>query len=258
MSVCNTAQKSLFWASSCVPGFEYVPRLACSKTISSICQSGWKEIRNAFLVICWGRLQRENWRSFPDVNNQDYGRSSFNQNVGLEFSTTSSNEWNSISKNFKKRTSRGIRKFLQTFYQQFSFHSTFLPKFLEFSVQWFASWKFNSFQNSGISSGKFPYHFAFSKHSKVLVEWKALCISDAGSAGTYSLTKTQTSKIVIWTITFNCLYCLKVLFTPWSHGSFCDHELSQICVPWNGHKACEGENRKQTRLRNVTLHRQLL
>ena len=99
---------------------------------------------------------------------------------------------------------------------------------------------------------------AFSKHSKVLVEWKALYISDAGNAGTYSLTKTQTSKIVIWTITFNCLYCLKVLFTPWSHGSFCDHELSQICVPWNGHKACEGENRKQTRLRNVTLHRQLL
>ena len=158
----------------------------------------------------------------------------------------------------KKRTSRGIPKFLQTLYQQFSFHSTFLPKFLEFSVQWFAFWKFNSFQNSGIFSGKFLYHFAFSKHSKVLVEWKALYISDAGNAGTYSLPKTQTSKIVIWTITFNCLYCLKVLFTPWSHGSFCDHELSQICVPWNGHKACEGENRKQTRLRNVTLHRQLL
>ena len=38
---------------------------------------------------------------------------------------------------------------------------------------------------------------AFSKHSKVLVEWKALYISDAGNAGTYSLTKTQTSKIVI-------------------------------------------------------------
>ena len=102
MSICKTAQKSLFWASNCVPVFEYVPWLACSKTISSICQSGWREIRNVFLVICWGRPQQENWRSFPDVNNQDYGRSSFNQNVGLEFSTTSSNEWNSISKNFQE------------------------------------------------------------------------------------------------------------------------------------------------------------
>ena len=50
MSVCKTAQKSLFWASSCVPGFEYVPWLACSKTISSICRSGWRKIRKVFLV----------------------------------------------------------------------------------------------------------------------------------------------------------------------------------------------------------------
>ena len=44
----------------------------------------------------------------------------------------------------------------------------------------------------------FPGNFwpfaAFSKHSKILVEWEALYISDAGNARTYSLTKTQTSK----------------------------------------------------------------
>ena len=159
----------------------------------------------------------------------------------------------------KRTTSRGIPKFFQTFYQQFSFHSTFLPKFLEFSVQWFAFWKFNSFQNFWKLFREISVPFAaFSKHSKVFVEWNALCICDAGNARTNSLTKTQTSKIVIWTITFNCLYCLKVLFTPWSHGSFCDHELSQICVPWNEHKACEGQNRKQTRLRNARLHWRLL
>ena len=152
MSVCKTAQKSLFCASSCVPGFEYVPWLACSKTISSICPSGWREIRNAFLVICWGRPQQENWHSFPDVNNQDYGRSSFNQNVRLEFSTTSSNEWNSISKNFQEED---VARYTQIFA---FFHSTFHLKFLEFSVQWFAFWKFNSFQNSGIFSRKFLYH----------------------------------------------------------------------------------------------------
>ena len=27
--VCETVPKSLFWAPSCVPGFEYMPQLAC-------------------------------------------------------------------------------------------------------------------------------------------------------------------------------------------------------------------------------------
>ena len=40
--VCVTAPKSLFWASTCVPGFDNVP-----------CQSGWKEILKALLVIHW-------------------------------------------------------------------------------------------------------------------------------------------------------------------------------------------------------------
>ena len=32
-SVCEAATKSLFWTPSCVPGFEYAPWLACSKTL---------------------------------------------------------------------------------------------------------------------------------------------------------------------------------------------------------------------------------
>ena len=50
-SICETAPKSLSWALICSPGFEYSPWLALS-----ICQSGWREIWNAFTIfICWVR-----------------------------------------------------------------------------------------------------------------------------------------------------------------------------------------------------------
>ena len=35
-SVCETAPKFLFWAPSCVPGFEYMPQLACWKSIGDL------------------------------------------------------------------------------------------------------------------------------------------------------------------------------------------------------------------------------
>ena len=157
----------------------------------------------------------------------------------------------------KKRTRlRGIPKFSKKFYWQFSFHSTFLPKFLEFSVCILEIQQFPEFLET------FPGNFCTICHFFQTFKrfgWKESALyCDARNARTYSLTNTQTSKTVIWTTTFNCLYCWKVLFTPWSHGSFCDHELSQICVPWNEHKACEGENRKQSRLRNVRLQWWLL
>ena len=48
-SICKTAPKSLSWSLICSPGFEYPPWLALS-----ICQSGWREIQNAFTIfICW-------------------------------------------------------------------------------------------------------------------------------------------------------------------------------------------------------------
>jgi len=171
------------------------------KTILSICQSGWREIRNAFLVIHWGGLEQENWHSFAYINSQGkiLGTLYSTKMSGLNFRQLPVMNGTASPKIFKKRTmSQGIPKFSQTFYQQFSFHSIFLPKFLEFSVQWFACWKFNSFQNFWKLFREISVPFSsFSKHSKVLVEWKALYISDAGNARTYSLTKTQTSKIVI-------------------------------------------------------------
>ena len=146
------------------------------------------------------------------------------------------------------------RKVYPNFQKNFT-RSLLSIQFLELSVQWFTFQKLNSFQNFWKLFREISVPFVmFSKYSKVLVEWKALYICNVSNGTTYSLAKTQTSKTVIWTITFNCLYCLKGLFTPWSHGSFCDHELSRICVPWNAHKACEGENRKQSRLRNVRLY----
>ena len=48
-STCETAPKSLSWALIYAPGFEYPPWLALST-----CQSGWREIWNAFTIfICW-------------------------------------------------------------------------------------------------------------------------------------------------------------------------------------------------------------
>ena len=55
-SVCKTVPKSLFWAPTCVPGF--VSRIiVLIKMPLLICQSGWREIQNAFPIIycvCWG------------------------------------------------------------------------------------------------------------------------------------------------------------------------------------------------------------
>ena len=45
----------------------------------------------------------------------------------------------------KRTTLQGIPKFSEISYQQFPFHLTFLPEFLELSVEWFAFWKFNHF-----------------------------------------------------------------------------------------------------------------
>ena len=80
------------------------------------------------------------------VTSKSYrGRFPFNQNVWFEFSATSRSEWNSIFQNFQNRaTSRGIPKFSKFFSQNF-FFSTLLLENLEFSVKWFAFWKFNRF-----------------------------------------------------------------------------------------------------------------
>ena len=48
----KSAEITLFWALTCVPGFEHAPWLiysapSCLKKPLSNCQSGWKEIRNA-------------------------------------------------------------------------------------------------------------------------------------------------------------------------------------------------------------------
>ena len=70
-----------------------------------------------------------------------YRRFPFNQNVRLEFSVTSSTEWNSFFQNFQKRGQPfevypNVRKI---FSRKFSFHPTLLPEFLEFSVEWLSS-----------------------------------------------------------------------------------------------------------------------
>ena len=65
----------------------------------------------------------------------------------FEFSATSSSECNNFFLKFpKKRTaSPGLPKFSEMFSWKFSFHSTFVPEFQEFSLEWFAFRKFNSF-----------------------------------------------------------------------------------------------------------------
>ena len=72
----------------------------------------------------------------------------------------------------KRSTSRA--KFSKKFSRKFSFHSTLLPEFLQFSVEWFAFRKFNSFRNFWKLFQEIYVPFAaVSKFSKVLVEWKA-------------------------------------------------------------------------------------
>lgn len=78
-----------------------------------------------------------------------------------------------ISKN--RATARGIPKFSKFFPPKFSFHSTLLPEFLEFSVEWLAFRKFNSFRNFWKLFREFSVPFAaVFKFLEVLVEWKAL------------------------------------------------------------------------------------
>ena len=47
--VCKTVPKSLFWMSTCLPGFEYVHDWRVKKPFS-VCQSCWREIWDASLV----------------------------------------------------------------------------------------------------------------------------------------------------------------------------------------------------------------
>ena len=63
-----------------------------------------------------------------------------------KISATSSSEWSSIFQNVQKEGN--LARYTQifgNFYRKFSFHSTLLPEFLEFTVEWFAFLKFNSF-----------------------------------------------------------------------------------------------------------------
>ena len=63
--------------------------------------------------------------------------------------------------------------FENAFSRKFPFHSTLLPEFPEFSVEWFAFRKSTVSRISENFSGNFCTIAAVSKFSKVLVEWKA-------------------------------------------------------------------------------------
>ena len=71
-SVCETAPKFLFWARTCVPGFEYEPLLTPLKKPMSIRQSGWEDIRNVLPVIRWVRWgpRKKCGRCSVDVTNR--------------------------------------------------------------------------------------------------------------------------------------------------------------------------------------------
>ena len=63
-----------------------------------------------------------------------------------KISATSSSEWSSIFQNVQKEDN--LARYTQifgNFYRKFSFHSTLLPEFLEFTVEWLAFLQFNSF-----------------------------------------------------------------------------------------------------------------
>ena len=110
----------------------------------------------------------------------------FNHNFRFEFPATSSSEWNSIfwltapvMMIFQHSQKRGqpcevYPNFRKQFSWKFSFHSTLLPEFLKFSVEWFAFQKFNSFRNFWKLFQEISVPFAtVSKFSKVFVECKA-------------------------------------------------------------------------------------
>ena len=109
----------------------------------------------------------------------DVGRFPFNQNVRFKFSATSRCEWQSILQNFHKRGQpREVYPNFQKFFPGVCFPFNFASGFLEFSVEWFAFRKFNSFRNFWKLFGDISVPFApVSKFSKVLDEWKAPIIS---------------------------------------------------------------------------------
>ena len=93
----------------------------------------------------------------------------FNQNFRFKFSTTFSSEWNSIFKNFQKGDNLArYTQIVEIFSRKLFFHSTDLPEFLEFSVEWFA---FGNSTVSGISgnfSGKFLCHLPLFPHFRTV------------------------------------------------------------------------------------------
>ena len=96
-----------------------------------------------------------NFRQLPDVSGKAFSKISTKEDNLARYTQ--------IFKNFSR---------------EFAFHSTLLPGFLEFSVEWFASRKFNSFRNFWKLFGDISVPFtAVSKFSKVLDEWKAPIIS---------------------------------------------------------------------------------
>ena len=75
----------------------------------------------------------------------------------------------------QRTTSRRIPKFFEKFSRKFSFQSTFLP---EFSVEWVAFRKFDSFRNFWKLVREISVTFAtVTKFSKVSVIWKALHVT---------------------------------------------------------------------------------
>ena len=139
------------------------------------------------------KLPRGNFHGYVKKNkriahdsSRGKGRFPFNQNFRFGFPGTSSSEWNSIFRltapvmtifrHFQKRGQprEVYPNFRKKIPRKFSFHSTLLPEFLKFSIEWFAFRKFNSFRNFWKLFQELSVPFAsVSKFSKVLVEWKA-------------------------------------------------------------------------------------
>ena len=88
------------------------------------------------------------------------------------------------------------------FFQQFSFHSTLLPGFLEFSVERFAFRKFNSFRNFWKLFREISESFAaVSKFSKVLVQWKGPLLLKFAKMLFHSLLEVaENSNRTFWTL----------------------------------------------------------
>ena len=148
-------------------------RLNTKIRLTMLCLSGF-ELYSRWVPLAKQHPLRKTVAKTSQSKNTNSERFPFNQNVPFEFSATSSNERNSISQNFpkfpkKRTTSRGIPKFSK----KLSCHSTFLPKFLEFSVEWFAFRKLNSFRNVWKLFGKFLYQSRCFQILKVLIKWKA-------------------------------------------------------------------------------------